>query len=452
MPRSGKNNERIEQVPRGRKKPAKVEPLHPQTKGEMIHEPIAQIKERLGDILQNLSDLIWEVDENGIFTWCSGAAEDIFGVSAGELTGKKLFDFMPPEEAQRTKNIIEEISLKKEPIKNLEAYNDDRQGRRHWLCVNAIPILDNKGTLKGYIGVCRDITTQKIIEEALRESEFKFRTLTDEAFDGIAIHDGQRIIEVNKAFGILWGYTPGEAAGLRNAELFAPECWGTVKKNIQSGYDKPYETVAIRKDGTRFQVEIAGKSIIYKDRTMRIATVRDITERKRAEEEMLWKTALLESQVEANLDGVLVVDSNNQKILTNKRLIELLKVPQHIVEDKDDTGLFQYAVSQTKYPEQFLEKVKYLYSHQDQTSRDEIEFKNGMVFDRYSSPVVDKNGKYFGRIWTFRDITEQTGRGISAPERRKAPNVVRTIVRGQYTRTPRVTSSLPTPLPSRSWA
>jgi PAS domain S-box-containing protein len=130
-------------------------------------------------------------------------------------------------------------------------------------------------------------------------------------------------------------------------------------------------------------------------------------DRNRAEEELLWKTALLESQVEANLDGLLIVDSNNQKILTNKRLFELLKVPQHIMEDKDDTSLLQYVLSQTKYPDKFLEKVKYLYSHKGETSQDEIEFKNGMVFDRYSSPVVDKNGKYFGRIWTFRDITER---------------------------------------------
>jgi PAS domain S-box-containing protein len=287
MRRSGKNGERAEEVRGDKKRPAKVEPLRPQAKGEMICEPIARIKERFGDILQNLSDLIWEVDENCVFTWCSGAAKDIFGVAAGELIGKRPFDFMPAEEAQRTKNIIEEMSLKKEPIKNLEAYHEDKRGRRHWLCVNAIPILDNKGTLKGYMGVCRDITSQKKAEESLRESELKFRMLADEAFDGIAIHDGQRIIEVNKAFGILWGYTPGEAAGLRNAKLFAPECWGTVKKNIQSGYDKPYETVAIRKDGTRFPIEVAGKSIIYKGRTMRIATTRDITERKQAEQKLL---------------------------------------------------------------------------------------------------------------------------------------------------------------------
>ena len=137
-----------------------------------------------------------------------------------------------------------------------------------------------------------------------------------------------------------------------------------------------------------------------------IGVMHDITEHKRAEKELLWKTAMLEAQVEANLDGLLVVDSNNKKVLVNKRLIDLWKLPQHIAEDNDDTLLLQHVMSQTKCPDQFLEKVKYLYSHHNETSRDEIEFKNGMVFDRYSSPVVDKNGKYFGRIWTFRDITE----------------------------------------------
>jgi PAS domain S-box-containing protein len=181
------------------------------------------------------------------------------------------------------------------------------------------------------------------------------------------------------------------------------------KQVVESGAMQSCEVKLRRKDGTEFfaqlvSVAVTGQKDEYDQFHM---TLTDITERKQTEEELLWKTAFLESQVEANLDGVLVVDSNNQKILTNKRLIEMWKVPQHIAEDKNDTSLLQYVVSQTKYPEQFLEKVKYLYAHKDETSRDEIEFKNGMVFDRYSSPVIDKSGKYFGRIWTFRDITDR---------------------------------------------
>ena len=181
------------------------------------------------------------------------------------------------------------------------------------------------------------------------------------------------------------------------------------KQVIESRTMQSCELKLHRKDGTELFAQLAIVAVAaqkgeYDQLRM---TMTDITERKLAEEEILWKTALLESQVEANLDGLLIVNSNNQKILTNKQLIKLWKVPQHIVEDKDDTSLLQYVVSQTKYPEQFLERVKYLYSHRDQTSREEIEFKNGMVLDRYSSPVVDKNGAYFGRIWTFRDITER---------------------------------------------
>jgi len=133
----------------------------------------------------------------------------------------------------------------------------------------------------------------------------------------------------------------------------------------------------------------------------------DITGRKKMEEELKRKTEFLEAQTEASLDGLLVVDEKGSRVLTNKRLLELWEVPQGIAADKNDEALLQYAVSMVKNPEEFLSKVNHLYAHRNETSKDEIEFKNGMVFERYSSPVIDTNGQYFGRIWTFRDITER---------------------------------------------
>ncbi len=133
----------------------------------------------------------------------------------------------------------------------------------------------------------------------------------------------------------------------------------------------------------------------------------DITERIRMEEELQRKTEFLEAQTEASLDGLLVVDENGQRVLTNKRLLELWQVPQAIAADKNDAALLEFAVSRVKNPREFLDKVNYLYAHKSETSKDEIEFKDGLVFERYSSPVIDKNGRYFGRIWTFRDITER---------------------------------------------
>jgi len=67
----------------------------------------------------------------------------------------------------------------------------------------------------------------------------------------------------------------------------------------------------------------------------------------------------------------------------------------------------EYAIKLIENPDAFLSKIRYLYSHPKETSRDELEFRNGMVLDRYSSPVVDKSGRCYGRIWTFRDITDR---------------------------------------------
>jgi PAS domain S-box-containing protein len=134
---------------------------------------------------------------------------------------------------------------------------------------------------------------------------------------------------------------------------------------------------------------------------------RDITERKRAEEELLWKTAFLEAQVNSSSDGILVVDPQGKKVLQNQRLIDLFKIPPAIAAATADADQVQWVTGMTRNPEPFVEKVRYLYAHPDEISRDEIELKDGRTLDRYSSPVVGKDGRYYGRIWTFRDITER---------------------------------------------
>ncbi|OPY84847.1 MAG: Blue-light-activated protein [Syntrophus sp. PtaU1.Bin208] len=133
----------------------------------------------------------------------------------------------------------------------------------------------------------------------------------------------------------------------------------------------------------------------------------DITERKQAEEGLRWKTALLEAQMNTSIDGILVVNENQQRILTNRRLVDLWNIPQSILDDEDDKALLDYVVSLVKHPGKFREKVEYLYRHPDEASRDEIEFKSGMVLDRYSAPVLGANGYYYGRIWGFRDVTDR---------------------------------------------
>jgi signal transduction histidine kinase/DNA-binding response OmpR family regulator len=130
-------------------------------------------------------------------------------------------------------------------------------------------------------------------------------------------------------------------------------------------------------------------------------------ERQQAEDELRWRTAFFEAQVDSAPDGILVVNHQGIKILQNQRMNELWKIPPDIAGSKDDARQIQFVAGRTKNPGEFTEKIAYLNSHPDQVSRDEITLVDGTVLDRYSSPVRDKAGNYYGRIWSFRDITRR---------------------------------------------
>ena len=81
-------------------------------------------------------------------------------------------------------------------------------------------------------------------------------------------------------------------------------------------------------------------------------------------------------------------------------------MPQHIVDAKDDEAALAHAMTQLVHPEQFIEKVKWLYEHPLENSRDTLEFKDGNIVDRHGYTVVADDGSYYAWSWTFRDITE----------------------------------------------
>jgi two-component system cell cycle sensor histidine kinase/response regulator CckA len=133
----------------------------------------------------------------------------------------------------------------------------------------------------------------------------------------------------------------------------------------------------------------------------------EIVEHKQVETELRGKTAFLEAQINSSIDGILVVDNQGRKVLQNQRMIDLWKIPQNIADENNDQNRLQWCLSMTKNPDQFAEKVAYLYSHSNEISQEEIELKDGTILDRYSSAVIGQDGVYYGRIWVFRDITER---------------------------------------------
>jgi signal transduction histidine kinase len=134
---------------------------------------------------------------------------------------------------------------------------------------------------------------------------------------------------------------------------------------------------------------------------------RNITEFKQAEEALRQKSARIEAQLNSSIEGIIVVDPQGKKVLQNQRCIDLWKIPAHIAEFEEDAKQFQHILKMVKNPEQFAKKVAHLNNHPEETSRDEIELIDGAILDRYSAPVLGKDGQNYGRIWAFHDITER---------------------------------------------
>lgn len=122
-----------------------------------------------------------------------------------------------------------------------------------------------------------------LARETLKESEARFRALSDASYGGIIIHDKGLILECNKGLSDISGFSHEELIGKNGLDLIAPESVETVLGNIRSGYDKSYEVEGLRKDGSRYPLAIKGKNITYQGREVRVVEFRDVSERKESE-------------------------------------------------------------------------------------------------------------------------------------------------------------------------
>jgi PAS domain S-box-containing protein len=148
------------------------------------------------------------------------------------------------------------------------------------------------------LGVIKDITRRKQAERALRDSEERFRRLSEATLEGIVIHEGGRILDANSQAAAMHGRELSEFIGMDLLAFIAPESHELVRQRTRSGYGEPYEVGALRKDGTTFPMEVCAKTISYEGRQVRVGVARDISERKRAEEAAQAAREELESRAE----------------------------------------------------------------------------------------------------------------------------------------------------------
>jgi diguanylate cyclase (GGDEF)-like protein/PAS domain S-box-containing protein len=235
--------------------------------------------------------------------------------------------------------------------------------------------------------------------------------IIDTMHDALIVLDREGFIRlINQATCSLLGYSEQDLVGKRptNSMINDIPFAELLESFVQEGLVRDYEVDCQTQESTTHTLSLT-TSILRDHIGEPLATVcvaRDITEHKRADEDLKQSLSLLRATLESTADGILV--ANRAGIITtfNARYAEMWHLPEDILRSLNDQQALNFVTDQLKDPKAFLDNVKQLYERPEVESFDVLEFKDGRVFERYSKPQWIGH-QPVGRVWSFRDVTER---------------------------------------------
>lgn len=199
--------------------------------------------------------------------------------------GKNYFELYPSDAQQ----LLEDILDSKKPgqiTAHPFIYPDKlQQSTTYWDWL-LDPILDEQGEVEILALTLHDVTARVHAEQALEESEERFRRMSELSREAIVIHEQGTIRDINQAVTKMFGYSREELLGESLLLLATPESHALIRHRIKNKIDQPFEVVAVHKDGSKFPVHISVRSIQYGGREARCVVIHDNTEHKKIEDEL----------------------------------------------------------------------------------------------------------------------------------------------------------------------
>lgn len=275
------------------------------TKERLIDLTIRESEEKLRSIIEQSSDGIIITDEKGIIIDYNKSQEAIIGIGAEQALGKFAWDILYPlmpedrrddKAYKRYQSAWKELLKGMRPVDRYQELEIQRQdGTRHMIQVSVTPIQSEKGFMA--VASFRDVSDHKAMEGALQESEEKLNIIMEKLHAGVAIYQGEGIVDVSRAVEWMTGYTREEMLKMKFWDLTAPEFRDMVRQRglaRQKGEQPPaiYECRLSSKGGESKWVELNAGYIKYKGEPAGLITFFDISGRKVTEEKLKESEAL----------------------------------------------------------------------------------------------------------------------------------------------------------------
>ena len=331
--------------------------------------------------------------------------------------GKTVFDFIDSSDHEKLIGNIRNL-LNKEFNQTFSEYLAVRKdGSRFYTELNSSVLFDNKGNPESIMYVQRDISSRKIAEESIRESEEKYRNIFVNAQEGIfqTNVDGT-YRSVNPALAKMYGFESPEELMNSRLNISTDSYLDPGEREIflrlmeDQGYVKGYEYEVKRRDGSTIWLFEDAKTIKDKSGSIQYfeGFVVDITDRKLAENALNDKKNLLTNLIINLQEGILLEDANRKIVLTNQLFCDMFGIPAppEVMVGADCSGSAEDSKFFFKNPVKFIADINIVLEEQKAVYNDELELADGRYFERDYIPTYLDN-QYSGHLWKYRDISNR---------------------------------------------
>ncbi len=275
-----------------------------------VQDDLAEANRRIATILDTIADGFYALDDDLRFAMINDAALSYFGRTREEMLGRALHEVFPESRGSDFNKRLQEARVSRQPVHfETPSLISDKIVKFH--------VYPGIGTTSVLF---RDVTKEARLAEALRQSEQRQAAFAAATFEGIVLSEEGRILDCNEQFALMAGRSVEELKGTPVGDLIAPEDRDRVTANISQAQESVIEHLMVRKDGSRLVVEAHGRPMADASPGRRLTAVRDITERKRAEQ-ALFDSALFPAQ---NPHPVLRLAADGSILFANDASAELL--------------------------------------------------------------------------------------------------------------------------------
>ncbi|WP_409340160.1 PAS domain S-box protein [Methanospirillum stamsii] len=421
-----------------------IESIRDITQLKQAEREIRKSEERYRSVVNDQTEMIARFSPEGIITFTNEAYRQYYAPRIGlEFpVGKNIRDIMEISNYSQVDAFFQSLTPET-PVREMERMVPGKDGNTYWQIWAVRALFDEDGNISEYQVVGRDVTDKKLAEEKLRvayeqiaadEEELREKYEELAKSEQLARESEERLVqaqeiahtgawEYNLKTGVIWGSAEGLAifgyppvAGdfpIEDIESCIPDRERVHQTLVDLlEHDTPYDIEYLIQpaDGSK-QKYIHSRARCERDSNGNIirvlGVIQDITERKKAENEVAFKNVILQTQQEAALDGILIVDKNGLILGYNKKFQEVWGISDEIVLSRNDEQVLSSVLHLLADPDEFISRVRYLYEHPEEKSFEEVELQNGRILERFSSPMYGDAGEYFGRVWYFRDISER---------------------------------------------